>query len=344
MSTMMSVLRRQVLAVAASERKSLELRRDPLDWTPAAAPSGAAGPVLVLGPLPAQSEAFGAAHDDVVIADAESERLRESLLALLAARAAQPGCRRVRPDDLRVDLARLEREWDAAKPASLEDAERLFAGAQRRSAEDPAIRDETFAIVYCSDPRELVPSLERQADVLREAFRVLAKGGVARFVLDLADQPDAWPQRFTETGFLHELAAAGFYGIRIVHRSASPVAVRDGVELRTFVVEAHRGKEGPCMERLQAAIYTGPWKKVFDDDGHVFERGVRTAVCEKTYAIVTREPYRSQMLGIEPYVPVAPDDPTEFSCRPTVRTPSETKGLAPKSAAPGGPAAGENCC
>lgn len=344
MSTMMSTLRHQVLAVAAAERKSLELRRPALEWTPARAPSGATGPVLVLGPLPAESEPFGAAHDDVVIADGQPERLRESLLMLLAARAAQPDCRRVHPDDLRLDLVRLEREWDAAKPASLEAAEQLFAAAKRRSADEPAIRDESFAIVYCSDPRELVPELERQAGVVREVFRVLVKGGTARFVLELADEPDGWPQRWTETGFLHELAAAGFYGIRIAHRSASPVAVRDGVELRTFVIEAHRGKEGPCMERLQAAIYLGPWKKVFDDDGHVFERGVRTAVCEKTYTILTREPFRSQIAGVEPYVAVASDDPTEFSCRPTVRTPSESKGLAPKGLAAGPPPEGESSC
>jgi hypothetical protein len=34
----------------------------------------------------------------------------------------------------------------------------------------------------------------------------------------------------------------------------------------------------------QAVVYAGPWKRVEDDDGHSFERGVRSAVCAARYA------------------------------------------------------------
>ena len=32
-------------------------------------------------------------------------------------------------------------------------------------------------------------------------------------------------------------------------------------------------------------IYRGPFREVVDDDGHVLRRGVRTAVCEKTFGL-----------------------------------------------------------
>ena len=34
------------------------------------------------------------------------------------------------------------------------------------------------------------------------------------------------------------------------------------------IVEAFKGKEGPCLERNQAVIYKGPFKEVLDDDDH----------------------------------------------------------------------------
>jgi arsenite methyltransferase len=208
--------------------------------------------------------------------------------------------------------------------------------------------------VFCGELRELAPTAERQLEVLREVFRVLARGGTARFSVELADEPPARRDRLTETEFFDALAAAGFYGIRIAQRS-EPVAVRAGIEYRGFVVEAHRGKEGPCLERFQAAIYLGPWKKVYDDDGHVYERGVRTAVCDKTYTILTREPYRAQIAGLEPHVEVPLDQAGTFDCAPGARAPEITKRTAhpagggccePTSASDAccEPAASEACC
>lgn len=339
-----AMLQGQVLSVAAKQGRTLELTRAAADWAPAAAPSGEPGPVLVLGALPAAGEQLAAAHGQLVVADSDAERLRASLLLLLAARGPQPDCRRVRPDDLRLDLTRLARDWDTVQPATLEDAELLFAAAERRASESPALADESFALVYCADPRALAPTLERQRKVLSEVFRVLARGGTARFVADLADEPTAADDRFTESGFLAALEEAGFYGIRIARRS-EPVAVRAGVEFRTFVVEAHRGKEGPCLERFQAAVYLGPWKKVYDDDGHVYERGVRTAVCDKTLTILTREPYRSQIAAVEPYVEVPLDEAGTFDCAPGVRSPADTKSTTRASS--GGccePSASADCC
>ena len=59
----------------------------------------------------------------------------------------------------------------------------------------------------------------------------------------------------------------------------------EGIEFRAITVTAYKGKEGPCIERNQAVIYRGPWKQVVDDDGHTLERGVRMAVCDKTFRL-----------------------------------------------------------
>ncbi len=82
------------------------------------------------------------------------------------------------------------------------------------------------------------------------------------------------------------------------------------------------------MEAKQAVIYKGPWSEVADDDGHVFRRGVRTAVCAKTHALLTRAPYADQMIGIEPRVGVPEHGREPFTLgSQAIRHPRETKGM-----------------
>ena len=95
-----------------------------------------------------------------------------------------------------------------------------------------------------------------------------------------------------------------------------------------MTVVAYKGKEGPCFDRKQAAIYRGPFRRAVDDDGHEFQRGARTAVCEKTFRILSQEPYRPHFELVEPYVPVAPEEVRPFPCTKgaLIRHPRETKG------------------
>ena len=103
----------------------------------------------------------------------------------------------------------------------------------------------------------------------------------------------------------------------------------EGIEYRSMTVLAYKGKEGPCVEKNDAVIYKGPWRKVEDDDGHVFVRGERMAVCEKTARLMGREPYADQMIPVPSALAVIDD--IEFDCgRDRVRSPQETKRGAPK--------------
>ena len=132
---------------------------------------------------------------------------------------------------------------------------------------------------------------------------------------------------FREDRFLEALEDANFYGITVERWETKPYRTVEGIEFRSVTFQATKGKEGPCFERKQAVIYRGPWKKVFDDDGHVLERGRRMAVCEKTFEIYSKAPYRDDLVLLEPYESVPLDSAQPFSCRgKAYRHPRETKG------------------
>lgn len=149
---------------------------------------------------------------------------------------------------------------------------------------------------------------------------------------ELQNDPDLWSGcisgAFREDLFLKAFEDAGFYGITILERSAEPWQTIKGIEFRPVTVAAFKGKQGPCFERNQAVIYKGPWRKVIDDDGHTLERGQRMAVCDKTFQLYQREPYREQFFFVEPLQEIPPEQAKPFDCRGSAkRRPRETKGL-----------------
>ena len=131
---------------------------------------------------------------------------------------------------------------------------------------------------------------------------------------------------FQEHAFLEAFEEAGFYGIEILSRQEEPWAVVEGIEFRSVTLQAYKGKDGPCLDRKQAVIYNGPWKAVYDDDGHKLLRGQRMAVCDKTFNIYARDPYKDQFTLIPPAEPVPLDEAKPFSCHGApIRSPRESK-------------------
>src|SRR5205807_10415454 len=112
---------------------------------------------------------------------------------------------------------------------------------------------------------------------------------------------------------------AGFYGIQILQRDAQPWRTVQGIEFRSITVEAFKGKQGPCFERNQAVIYRGPFREVLDDDNHRMERGVRYAVCDKTYNLYKKAPYRASFEFIDPINEIALAVAQTFDCSRTSR-------------------------
>lgn len=242
--------------------------------------------------------------------------------------------------DLKLDF-RLVDEYLKDNPInSAEDFVNYESFVQKSKNENPLVADDSIDVILSNCVLNLVdPKFKEQ--MFEEMFRVLKHGGrvaISDIVADedvpqhLQDDAKLWSGcisgAFREDKFIEAFEKAGFYGMEIVNRDENPWQTVEGIEFRSITVVAYKGKQGMCLERNQAVIYKGPWKKVLDDDGHMLERGARMAVCDKTFKIYNKEPYASQIVAVEPIENIAQQDSDEFDCKRTAkRHPRESKGL-----------------
>ena len=247
--------------------------------------------------------------------------------------------RKGRIQDLALDLEMLDRKLKAhpiTDAASFLAADEL-AGELRDT--HPLVAANTIDVVVSNCVLNLVEP-KSKSQLFAEIFRVLKTGGRA-VISDIVSDEDvpAEMQRnselwsgcisgaLTEENFLNAFSDAGFYGIQILKRDDKPWRSVEGVEFRSVTVQAFKGKQGACFERNQAVIYLGPFKEVLDDDGHRLERGKRYAVCDKTYQLYGKEPYRQHFAFIEPVKEIPPAEAKPYaSGAMRVRHPKETKG------------------
>lgn len=261
--------------------------------------------------------------------------------------------RKGRIQDLQLNLDLLEEHLAQNPIQSSSDWLQAQEHADQLRASQPLIASDSVDVVVSNCVLNLVKDEDRR-QLFTELHRVLKRGGravISDIVCDelvpeeLRNDPTLWSGcisgAFREDLFLEAFAEAGFYGIEIVSRQQEPWATVEGIEFRSMTVQAYKGKEGPCLDRRQAVIYNGPWKAVIDDDDHQLVRGQRTAVCEKTFELYSRAPYRNQITPIPPdnEVPVERAEP--FDCHGSpIRAPRETKqGSAELTLLPG-----DNCC
>src|SRR5262249_39406104 len=168
---------------------------------------------------------------------------------------------------------------------------------------------------------------EDKRQLFGEIFRVLRRGGraiISDIVCDedvpraLQDDPKLWSGCISgalrEDAFLDAFTTAGFYGVTLVERQQEPWRTVEGIEFRSVTVVAYKGKEGACWDQKHAVVYRGPFKAVEDDDGHVLQRGQRTAVCEKTFRIYSSDPYRAHFEPVPPRVLVPLYEAPDFPC------------------------------
>src|SRR5213075_594432 len=222
--------------------------------------------------------------------------------------------RKGRIQDLALDLELLDRQL---KSKPIADAASFLAAdelAQELRVKHPLIASDSIDVVVSSCVLNLVePKSKRQ--LFDEMFRVLKKGGravISDIVSDeevpeeMQNDPELWSGcisgALTEDTFLAAFENAGFYGIQILKRASQPWRTVQGIEFRSVTIEAFKGKQGECFERNQAVIYRGPFKEVLDDDNHRLERGRRYAVCDKTYNLYKKAPYREFFEFVDPLV------------------------------------------
>ena len=267
--------------------------------------------------------------------------------------------RRGKIQDLKTNLELLDLHLKENPVRSVGDLARLEEFESRIRHERPLIGDESIDVVVSNCVLNLVRP-EDKKELFAEMYRVLRRGGrvaISDIVSDepvpdhLAKDPNLWSAcvsgAFQEEEFLRAFEEAKFHGIRIEELSAEPYRIVEGIEFRAITVTAHKGKEGPCIERNQAVVYRGPWKQVVDDDGHTLERGARMAVCDKTFTLYSQPPYAGQFILVPPRQEVALESAGVFDCaRDHRRSPRETKGAEFKVTALSnsvcGP--GSSCC
>jgi SAM-dependent methyltransferase len=251
--------------------------------------------------------------------------------------------------DLGLDLERVD-AWLAAHPVrSSADLAGLRAEKARLRADAPLVADGSVDLVLSNCVLNLVAAEDKRR-LFSELHRVLRPGGrcaISDIVSDedvpeaLQRDPTLWSGCISgamrEDRFVDAFARAGLHGVELVERQQEPWAVVDGIEFRSLTVVAHRPVDGPCLEHREALVYRGPFRAVTDDDGHTYRRGERTAVCRKTFELMTRAPYAGQLLPVPPLVAVAPGEAAEFDCRRDARRdPRETKaGVTRPDRAPG---------
>jgi hypothetical protein len=158
---------------------------------------------------------------------------------------------------------------------------------------------------------------------------------------DLKNDPTLWSGcisgAFQEQEFLRAFAEAGFAAIKLDKWDAAPWQVVEGIEFRSVTLTAVKGEGKTCIDRGHAVIYRGPFAEVRDEEGHIFPRGERIAVCERTYRFLTGGPLKDEFIGI---VPATLGEPKTWCAPPGTRRPAAvTKGAVHESAC-----GGESCC
>lgn len=249
--------------------------------------------------------------------------------------------RKGRIQDLALDLDRLDTDLQSHPVDNASAFLAIEARAEELRVTHPLVAPDSVDVVVSNCVLNLVNPRDK-ARLFDELFRVLKKGGrvvISDIVSDeevpaaLQEDPELWSGcisgAFTETQFLKAFERAGFYGIEIVKRDREPWRTVHGIEFRSVTIRAFKGKQGPCVDRNQAVVYRGPFKEVLDDDGHRFERGLRYAVCDKTFQLYQRPPYRDHFEAIQPFHEVPIEQARPFDCSQMhLRHPRETKGAA----------------
>ena len=238
--------------------------------------------------------------------------------------------------DLALDVAEMEERLNRTPVRSAADLADLQAWQDEQRRERPLISDASVDLVVSNCVLNLVDERQK-AGMVGEIFRVLKPGGrvaISDIVSDepvpthLRADPELWSGcisgAFQEQDFIRAFLDAGFLAVRIDKWDAEPWRTVEGIEFRSATLVAVKGEGTPCLDVGHAVIYKGPFAEVTDDEGHVFPRGERMAVCERTFRFLTEGPYQDDFIGI---VPATLGEPVSW-CAPagTRRSAAETKG------------------
>lgn len=238
--------------------------------------------------------------------------------------------------DLALNVETFDRYLTDHPVRNSHDMARVESWKQHQRREEPLIKDNSVDLVISNCVLNLVGDHEKE-QLLKEIFRVLKPGGrvaISDIVSDesvpqhLKDDPELWSGcisgAFQESGFAQAFLAAGFLCVSYDKWDEKPWQVVEGIEFRSVTLTAVKGDPSECLDYGHAVIYRGPFASVTDDENHIFYRGERMAVCERTYNFLMQGPLKDDFIGI---APSHRGEPRPW-CAPsgTRRPASETKG------------------
>ncbi|MCP4256883.1 MAG: methyltransferase domain-containing protein [Ketobacter sp.] len=251
--------------------------------------------------------------------------------------------------DLALDLERSERDLQSTPVKSIADLQRLKARQEQQRNDHPLIPSNSVDVVISNCVLNLVTETDRQ-QMIQEIFRVLKPGGrvaISDIVSDevvpkhLKEDSKLWTEcvtgAFQELEFLNVFKAAGFLAVGYSEWDPSAWRTIEDIEFRSVTLTATKAAPSECMDYGHAVIYRGPFSEVIDDEGHIFPRGERMAVCERTYSFLTTGPLKESFIGLPP---LSKQSGVPW-CAPvgTRRSAAETKGSVHDSAC-----SGVGCC
>lgn len=167
--------------------------------------------------------------------------------------------------------------------------------------EDIPLADEVVDLVTSNCVINLSPD---KGKVFKEIYRVLKPNGrfcISDIVADsvvpaeLKRDKRLWGECISgalrEDEFVGLARGAGFYGIETTKRYLYREV--NGIRFYSITVKGYKFKKGEgCVYSGQYAIYHGPFKCVWDDDGHEYPIGVPVEVCTDTAEKLSRPPYK----------------------------------------------------
>ena len=238
--------------------------------------------------------------------------------------------------DLALDLAALDEHLQQNPVQKAEDVIHLRAWQEKQRHESPLIADNSIDLVVSNCVLNLVHDSDKE-QLIQEIFRVTKPGGrvaISDIISDeqvpehLKKDSQLWSGCISgalqEHDFLQAFVDAGFIAVKYDKWEAAPWQVVENIEFRSVTITAVKPETEACIDKGHAVIYRGAFSEVYDDEGHVYLRGQRMAVCERNFKLLTSGVYGDDFIGI---APVEPRPGVEWNCQPgTLRHPSETKG------------------
>ncbi len=239
-------------------------------------------------------------------------------------------------ENLALDVDAVERYLQANPVRNTADLAALQTWQSAQCVDRPLIADASVDLVISNCVLNLVDEAHKQ-QLVKEIFRVLKPGGrvaISDIVSDehvpvhLKNDSILWSGcisgAFQELEFLQSFQDAGFLAVNYDKWDAQPWQTVEGIEFRSVTLTAVKGAGTACLDFGHAVIYRGPFSSVTDDEDHVYPRGERIAVCERTFKFLTEGPYQESFIGI---VPGQKREPVAW-CAPsgTRRPAAETKG------------------